>query len=91
LDAHTHNRSNWWISRSYILFHNGKSKGGKKELKHIIQKSDCVVVLLGAVGHVSMNIVKDICKKKGISLLFHNGFGASGAIQLCIDHFKQTA
>lgn len=76
-----------------VLFHSGKTRNGgnKKEFKTLIKKSDCVVVLLGAIGHVSMDIIKEVCKEQGKQVLFHNGFGASGAIQLCIDHLDCKA
>lgn len=71
-----------------VLFHSGKTRNGgnKKEFSTLIKKADCVVVLLGAVGHVSMDIVKEVSKKQGKEILFHNGFGASGAIQMCVEH-----
>lgn len=73
-----------------ILFHPGKAKksGSKKEFQTIIKKSDCVVVLLGACGHVTMDIVKDICKTTGTQLVFQNGFGASGAISAGLDELN---
>lgn len=76
-----------------VLFHCGKTRNGgnKKEFKNIVKNADCVVVMLGAVGHVSMDIVKEVCKKQGVEILFHNGFGASGAIQLCLDHLTVKA
>lgn len=66
-----------------VLFHSGKTRNGgnKKEFRSIIKKADVVVVLLGACGHVSMDIVKELCKKSGKPIQFVNGFGASGAIQ----------
>lgn len=71
-----------------VLFHTGKTRNGgnKKEFKSIIKKADCVVVLVGACGHVSMDIVKEVSKSLGKDVLFHNGFGASGAIQMCAEH-----
>lgn len=73
-----------------VLFHCGKSRNGgnKKEFSKLVKKADCVVVLLGAVGHVSMDIVKELCKEMGKEVVFHNGFGASGAIQLGLDQMK---
>lgn len=73
-----------------ILFHSGKN-GSKKELQNVVKKADCCVLLLGACGHVSMDLVKIACKKQGKDLLFHNGFGASGAIQRCVNHLNQIA
>lgn len=76
-----------------VLFHSGKSRNGgnKKEFKNLVKKADCVVVMLGACGHVSMDIVKELCKKQDKDLYFHNGFGASGAFQLCLEHFECKA
>ncbi|MEI2358387.1 DUF2325 domain-containing protein [Mesobacillus zeae] len=76
-----------------VLFHSGKSRNGgnKKEFKTLIMKADCVVIMLGACGHVSMDIVKELCKKQGKPLLFHKGFGASGAIQMCVEHMGGKA
>lgn len=76
-----------------ILFHSGKSRNGgnKKEFTNIIKKADCVVVLLGACGHVTMDIVKEVCKKQGKELLFQQGFGASGAIHQCIQRINKIA
>lgn len=76
-----------------VLFHCGKSRNGgnKKEFKTIIKKADVVVVLLGAVGHVSMDVVKEVCKEEGKDILFKEGFGASGAIQMCVEHLNRVA
>lgn len=76
-----------------VLFHCGKTRNGgnKKEFKTLIKKADCVVVLLGAIGHVSMDVVKEVCKQQGVEVLFHNGFGASGAIQMCVEHLNCAA
>lgn len=76
-----------------IIFHSGKTRNGgnKKEFKTLVKKADCVVVLLGAVGHVSMDIVKEVCKDLGKDVLYHNGFGASGAIQRCVEHLNTAA
>lgn len=70
-----------------VLFHDGKvgGKGNKKIFKNIIQKSDIVVILLGACGHITMESVKEISKKLNKQIIFHRGFGASGAIQLCVE------
>lgn len=65
-----------------VLFHSGKTRNGgtKKEFRPLVRKADCVVVLLGACGHVTMEIVKNLCKETGTKIIFHEGFGASGAI-----------
>ncbi|MBF0706630.1 DUF2325 domain-containing protein (plasmid) [Alkalihalobacillus hwajinpoensis] len=69
-----------------VLFHQGKTRNGgnKKEFRNIIKKADIVVCLVGALGHVSMDVVKEISKKNNKTIVYHNGFGASGAIQSCI-------
>lgn len=65
-----------------VLFHDGKVRGGgtKKCFKNIVKKADCVVVNLGACSHVSMDIVKKLCKEMNIKFTTQEGFGASGAI-----------
>ncbi|KZE67956.1 hypothetical protein AWM68_17440 [Fictibacillus phosphorivorans] len=70
-----------------VLFHCGKSRNGgsKKEFKSLVKKADCVVMLYGALGHVSMDIVKDLCKSLNKQFVCHEGFGASGAIQKSIE------
>lgn len=76
-----------------VLFHCGKTeKAGKtKNFQNIVRKSDICVVLLGACSHGGMNVVKQYCKKYQKPLLFHQGFGATGAIKKCIDYMQQTA
>ncbi|MDC3424391.1 DUF2325 domain-containing protein [Aquibacillus sp. 3ASR75-11] len=70
-----------------VLFHGGKTRNGgnKKEFRNIIKKADVICVLYGAVGHVSMDCVKEISKKMNKQIIFHKGFGASGAIQKCME------
>lgn len=76
-----------------VLFHGGKTRNGgnKKSFKTLIEKSDCIVVLYGACGHVSMDMIKEISKKEGKNVIYQKGFGASGAIQACTEYFKQVA
>lgn len=75
-----------------ILFHSGKDDSGRrKSFKHICKNADCVIVLLGACGHVSMSLVKELCKKYGTEVLFVNGFGATGAVKKALDHIEQAA
>lgn len=73
-----------------VLFHSGKTRNGgnKKEFKTLIKKADCVVVMTGACGHVSMDVVKEVSKSLGKHVIYHNGFGASGAIQSCVEHLE---
>jgi len=65
-----------------VLFHCGKTRNGatKKDFRPLIKKSSAVVVLLGACGHVTMDVVKELCKDMGKKVVFHQGFGATGAI-----------
>lgn len=66
-----------------VLFHNGKTRNGavKKVFKNIIKNSDCIVVLVGACGHGTMDVVKQLCKEYEKPMIFQQGFGASMAIQ----------
>ncbi|MGP4074208.1 DUF2325 domain-containing protein [Piscibacillus sp. B03] len=74
-----------------VLFHSGKDEAGrKKSFKTIVKQSDCVVVLLGAVGHVPMELVKELCKKWDTDITFVQGFGATGAIQEGMIHHKKV-
>lgn len=75
-----------------VLFHNGKVRNGKqtKEFRTIIKKSDCVVVLLDACGHVAMDIVKEYAKKMNKKIIFQKGFGATGAIKTAAYFCKGT-
>ena len=68
-----------------ILFHDGLSRKGKtnKEFLSIINKADCVVILVGACSHIAMDTVKALCKKYNVKLKFH-GKGGSGAIALAL-------
>lgn len=69
-------------SNCKILFHNGKNRAGgmKKDFRPLVKKADCVVILLGAIGHVAMDVVKELCKETNTKIVYHNGFGASGAV-----------
>jgi hypothetical protein len=73
-----------------VLFHNGKTRNGatKKEFKPLVQKSDCVVVLLGACSHITMEIVKALCKHHHVNIAFHRGMGATGAITCGLQSLK---
>ncbi|MFD1736167.1 DUF2325 domain-containing protein [Bacillus salitolerans] len=67
-----------------VLFHCGKSRNGgnKNEFKTLIKKADSIVVQLGAIGHVSMDLIKEVAKELNKPLYFNQGMGASGAIKL---------
>ncbi|MCM3389978.1 DUF2325 domain-containing protein (plasmid) [Ureibacillus chungkukjangi] len=75
-----------------ILFHGGKVRNGatRKEFLPIVKKADCVVVLLGAISHITMNTVKELCKEEGVKVIFQNGFGASLAIQSGLEAIAQS-
>lgn len=73
-----------------VLFHNGLS-GSKKEFGPLINKADGVVILLGACGHRTMDIVKGLCKENNVKLAFQQGFGASGAISKGLTMLSETA
>lgn len=62
-----------------VLFHDGKQH--KKCFNSLIKKSDAVVVMEGACGHISMWKAKDTALKYDKPIKFHAGFGASGAIE----------
>lgn len=65
-----------------VLFHNGKVRNGgtRKDFRPYVKKADCVVIQLGACGHVTMDIVKELCKEFNTPITFHQGFGISGAL-----------
>ncbi|QDX90909.1 DUF2325 domain-containing protein (plasmid) [Brevibacillus laterosporus] len=68
-----------------ILFHDGKlrKKNGMQEIKNMIKKADCVVILSGACGHRSMWAAKEFSKEFNKTILYtDNGFGITGAIEL---------
>jgi hypothetical protein len=66
-----------------IIFHGGKVRNGgtRKDFRPLVKKADCVVVLLGACGHVTQEIIKALCKETNTLVTFQNGRGASGAIE----------
>lgn len=76
-----------------VLFHSGKTRNGgtKKDFRPIVKKADCVVFLLEAVGHVSMDIVKELCKDYKTNFVCHNSMGASGAIKLGLQKIDAAA
>lgn len=76
-----------------ILFHNGKTRNGgvKSDYKKIVRQSDCVVMLYGALGHGSMDVVKELCKEMKKPMIFQKNFGATGAIKKGIEILQQPA
>lgn len=76
-----------------VLFHNGKTRNGgtRKEFRPIVEKADCVVVLLGACGHITMDIVKELCKEKNTQIAYQQGYGASGAISAGLELLNAVA
>lgn len=75
-----------------IIFHCGKTRNGgkKKEFKTLINKADCVVLLWGALGHISQELVKEICKEEKKPILFHRT-GATGAINKGVNFLNSAA
>ena len=71
----------------HVLFHNGITRNGgtKKAFLPIVKKADCVVLLLGACSHITMDIVKNLCKENDTDIAYHQGFGASGALTTGMD------
>ncbi|MDT3417128.1 hypothetical protein QO009_003023 [Brevibacillus aydinogluensis] len=69
-----------------VLFTDAKlkcRKNGYQEIRSIIKKADCVVVLRGACSHGSAEAAREFAKELGKPISFvKNGFGATGAIQL---------
>ncbi|WP_243767224.1 DUF2325 domain-containing protein [Paenibacillus agricola] len=65
-----------------VEHHNGKTGGGSVDshFQWIINKADVVIILKGAIKHNSMWSVRELAEKKGKKIDYHNGFGASGAI-----------
>jgi hypothetical protein len=76
-----------------VLFHCGKTRNGgvKKDFKNIVRKSDCVVIMLGACGHITMDVVKKLCKELNKPIIFQQGFGASLAIQKGVEVVSKAA
>lgn len=66
-----------------VLFHDGTGNGSKNKtaFQKIVEKSDCIVVMLGAVSHESMWFVKDLAKEYDTPITYHKGFGISGALK----------
>jgi hypothetical protein len=66
-----------------VLFHDGTGNGVKNKtaFQKIVEKADCIVVMIGAISHESMWFVKDLSKKYGKPITYHKGFGLSGAIR----------
>lgn len=66
-----------------IIFHPGKVRNGgvKSDFRKLVKNSDCVVMLYGALGHVSMDVVKELCKELDKPMAFQKNYGASGAIK----------
>lgn len=42
----------------------------------------------GACGHVSIDVAKEYAKKYDVTLLFNQGFGGTGAIEMGLNHLK---
>lgn len=66
-----------------VEHHNGKTGGGSVEsyFLRIVNKADVIIVLKGAIKHTSMWAVRELAEKKGKKIDFHDGFGATGAVE----------
>lgn len=66
-----------------IEHHDGKFGGGRAEshFKHIINKAEIIIILKGAINHSSMWTVRGMAEKQGKKINYHNGFGATGALE----------
>jgi predicted secreted protein len=73
-----------------VIFHDGKNHGGvKKTFRSVIKKFDVIVIQKGALcGHVSIDVAKEYAKKYDIPLLFNQGFGGTGALEMGLKHLK---
>ncbi len=60
-----------------VIFHDGKNHGG---VKKTVQK--------GACGHVSIDVAKEYAKKYDVPLLFNQGFGGTGALEIGLKHLQ---
>lgn len=66
-----------------VLHHDGKTGGGKveKQIISLVRKSDYLVIMMGAIKHQTMWVVRDLAESLGVPIIFHDGFGASGAFE----------
>ncbi|WP_426446257.1 DUF2325 domain-containing protein [Paenibacillus sp. S-38] len=66
-----------------VEHHDGKTGGGSIDVyfQRIINKADVIIVLRGAIKHTSMWAVRELAEKKGKKIDYHDGFGASGALE----------
>lgn len=72
-----------------VIFHDGKNHGGvKKTFRSVIKKCDVIVIQKGACGHVSIDVAKEYAKKYDVPLLFNQGFGGTGALEMGLKHLK---
>lgn len=51
----------------------------EKQLSSIIKKAEIIVVMMGALNHHCMWKVRDLAEHWNIPVVYHEGFGASGA------------
>lgn len=66
-----------------LLFHDAKSPQRKTihTFKKMVKKADVVVIMKGACGHETMWTVKAFAQEYGKPVIYHQGFGATGAIE----------
>ncbi|MET1174384.1 DUF2325 domain-containing protein [Paenibacillus amylolyticus] len=68
-----------------VTHHDGKCKKAlEKEFTPIIRNSDVIIILKGALQHASMWAVRDLAREYNKALGFHEGRGATGAIEKAI-------
>lgn len=68
-----------------VLHHTGETKRSRKKvLESIIRKADGVVIMEGAINHMSMNTARDLAEGMGKKIGYHTGFGASGALDKAV-------
>lgn len=69
-----------------VLYHDAwHHKRVKKEFKILVPQADAIVFQLGALSHVTMEVVKELAKKYNIPFQANRGTGATNAINIGID------
>lgn len=72
-----------------VIFHDGKNHWGvKKTFRSVIKKCDVIVIQKGACGHVSIDVATEYAKKYDVPLLFNQGFGGTGALEMGLKHLQ---
>lgn len=70
-----------------VLFHNGKARNGGtvKAFQPLVNKADFCIVLLGSIGHISQDLIKELGKELGKPVIFQPGKGVSAALRKGLD------